>query len=100
MSSPALLTGLAFSGAAGNPTAHKTDDPAKIRDAAHQFEALLIAQLLRSARESDGGWLGAGEDSATDCAFDLADQQLASVMAENGGLGLAHLVASGLSKPK
>ena len=35
-------------------------DPAKIRDAAQQFEALLIGQILRSARESGKGWLGSG----------------------------------------
>jgi Rod binding domain-containing protein len=99
MSSPALLTGLSFGGAAGAGSG-KGDDPAKIRDASEQFESLLLAQLLSSARESDGGWLGGGSDSASDCAFSLADQQLAIAMAKSGGFGLAKLVASGLSKTR
>ena len=95
--SPALTTGLSFSGAAG-AGAGKKDDPAKIRDAAEQFESLLLAQMLQSARDSDGGWLGGGSDSASDCAFSLADQQLAMAMAKGGGFGLAKVVAAGLEK--
>ena len=97
MSSPALLTGLSFSGSASDGPG-KNEDPAKIRDAAQQFESLLLAQLLNSARESDGGWLGTGSDTASECAFSLADQQLAIAMAKDGGFGLAKLVASGLTK--
>jgi len=39
-----------------------SDSPAKIHDAAQQFEALLLAQMLRSERESGNGWLGSGGD--------------------------------------
>ncbi len=76
--------------------ARPADDPAKVRDAARQFEALLIGQILRSVRESEGSWLGNGRDSAGDCATELAEQQLASVLAAQGGLGLADLIAAGL----
>jgi peptidoglycan hydrolase FlgJ len=72
------------------------DTPAKIRDAAQQFEALLIGQILRTVRES-GGWLG-NSDSSSDCAMDYAEQQLALVMAQRGGLGLADLIAKGLTR--
>jgi flagellar protein FlgJ len=96
-SQPALLTGLSFSGAAGAAPG-KPNDPAKLRDAAQQFEALLLAQALRSARESEGGWLGGASDSASDCAFELADQQLALAMARAGGFGLAKLIDAGLAK--
>jgi Rod binding domain-containing protein len=34
--------------------ARKAADPAKIRDAAQQFEALLLGQILRSARTGGG----------------------------------------------
>jgi flagellar protein FlgJ len=74
----------------------KTDDPAKVRDAAQQFEALLIGQILRSGRESGEGWLGSGGDSTSDCATDFAEQQLAATMAKQGGLGLADLISKGL----
>jgi Rod binding domain-containing protein len=81
----------------------KTEDPAKIRDAAQQFEALLIGQLLQSARAGGEGWLGGGGDSAGRCASDYAEQQFAAALAQSGGLGLASLVTAGLerdSKPE
>ncbi len=81
-------------GAAGNTG--KSNDPQKIRDAAQQFEALLIGQILRSVRESGSGWLGSGGDSAGDCATEFAEQHLALTIAHNGGLGLADLVTRGL----
>jgi flagellar protein FlgJ len=75
------------------------DTPEKIRDAAQQFEALLLGQLLRAARESGGGWMGS-KDSSSDCATEYAEQQFAEVMARNGGLGLATLVMKGLEPQK
>jgi len=79
---------------AGVPPA-KGDTPEKVRGAAQQFEALLIGQMLRSARQDNGGWLGT-EDSSAECATDYAEQQFALVMAQQGGLGLAHMIAKGL----
>ena len=40
------------------------DDPAKVRDAAKQFEALLIGQMMKSMRDAEGGWLGTGDDES------------------------------------
>jgi Rod binding domain-containing protein len=74
----------------------KVDDPAKIRDAAQQFEALLLSQILRTVRESGGGWLGSGGDPSSDCATEFAEQHFASLLARQGGLGLATLIAKGL----
>jgi flagellar protein FlgJ len=74
----------------------KPDDTAKAHDAAQQFEALLIGQILRSAREGGDGWLGSGGDSTSSCATDLAEQQLATVLAKQGGLGMADLITKGL----
>lgn len=78
----------------------KTDDPAKVRDAAQQFEALLIGQILRSVRESGGGWLGSGNDSSSDCATEYAEQQFAATLSKQGGLGLADLIAKGLDRSR
>ena len=80
------------------PPAAATDSPAKIKDAAQQFEALLLAQILHSAHESGGGWLGEGGDSSSDSLGDYAEEQLAAVMAKNGGLGLAKMIAQGLER--
>jgi peptidoglycan hydrolase FlgJ len=67
---------------------------AKARDAAQQFEALLLAQILRSVRESGRGF--GKTDESGDCATDFAEQQFARVLAQQGGLGLARLIAAGL----
>lgn len=82
------------SAAPGRP---KTADPAKIRDAAQQFEGLLLMELLKSAHP-EGGWLGGGDDGASGTAFSFAEQQLAATIAKQGGIGLAHLVEQGLEK--
>ena len=72
--------------------------PSRIAGAAQQFEALLIGQMLKSMHESgDGGWTGTDDDDAGAPALELADEQLAQSMASHGGLGLAHLVVSGLN---
>jgi Rod binding domain-containing protein len=72
-------------------------DPDKAHDAAQQFEALLMGQILRSARQSATGWLGADEDSSAECATDFAEQQFSAVLAQQGGLGLATLISNGLT---
>jgi len=79
------------------PQAGPKDNPAKIRDAAQQFEALLLTQVLQSAHQG-GGWLGTGDDSSSSCASDFAEEQLAVSMARNGGFGLADLISKGLQK--
>jgi flagellar protein FlgJ len=73
--------------------------PKNAREAAEQFEALLLAQLLRSAHEEGSqGWLGAGDDQAGSSMVQLAEEHLAQALASRGGLGLAGLIASGLER--
>ena len=76
----------------------KRDDPAKVKDAAKQFEALLLNQLLNSVRESgSGGWMGTGSDAAGTTMVEIAEQQLAQALAAGGGIGLAKMVVAGLT---
>ena len=79
------------------PAIPKDGDPAKIQDAAQQFEALLLGQILETVSK-DGGWLGSGEDSASSCANGFAQEQLAALMAKQGGFGLSRLIAEGLDQ--
>jgi flagellar protein FlgJ len=86
---------------ASSPGAGKagSNDPEKIRDAARQFEALLLEQMLRSARETGSGdWTGSGEDQTGSSMSELAEQQFAQVLSANGGMGLARLVIDGLER--
>jgi flagellar protein FlgJ len=77
-------------------TPTKADTPEKVRDAAQQFEALLIGQILRSARQGGSGWFSDGEDPSGEIATDYAEQQFATVLARQGGLGLADMIVKGL----
>lgn len=71
--------------------------PRNEAEAARQFEALLIGQMLRTAHESGaGGALGSDEDSSAQTMWDVSAQQFAQVLANNGGLGLARLITQGL----
>ena len=70
--------------------------PRSATEAAKQFEALLIAQMMRSAHESTGASLGPDQDSTSDTMWDVAAQQFAKLLASNGGLGLAKLIQKGI----
>ena len=68
----------------------------KAVSASKDFEALLISQMLQSVREEGSGWLGTGEDEASDAAFGLGEQQLGRALTAGGGLGLSHVIEQGL----
>ena len=93
------MSTLAISPAATQAAVPQADSPAKVHDAAQQFEALLLGQILESVSQG-GGWLGSGEDSASGCANSFAEQQLAAMMAKQGGVGLAKLIETGLARGK
>jgi Rod binding domain-containing protein len=76
----------------------KSDSPARIHEAAQQFESLMISQMLKSMRESEDSWLGTGDDSAGSTAVEMAEEELAKSISLRGGLGLAELVEAGLMK--
>ena len=71
----------------------KTDSAGKIAQAAGQFEALLIQQMLQSAHAS-----GEPEDGESSTMTDLAQQQFAQALATRGGLGIAKMVVQGLNQ--
>jgi Rod binding domain-containing protein len=77
---------------AGAPT------PTKATTAARQFEALLMAQLLRAAHTEDAGWFGSGGDGASNQATAMAEEFLAQALASKGGLGLARMVEQCLNR--
>jgi flagellar protein FlgJ len=87
---------------AGTPSLPaERNDPQRIQATAGEFEALLIGSLLKSMREAgSSGWLGTGDDKASESLMEIAEQQLARVMATQGGLGLARMVVQGLAQPK
>ena len=68
-----------------------------LKDAAGKFEALLIAQMLKSARNTDSGGSDGEKRPADRPTLDLAEQHLAELLGSQGGLGLARMVVKQLS---
>jgi Rod binding domain-containing protein len=75
------------------------DTTEKIRKCAADFEALLIAQMLKSARESGGGMTGDADeqDETNSTVLELGEQQLGQALSSSGGLGIAKMVIAGLT---
>jgi peptidoglycan hydrolase FlgJ len=88
-----------FAASSASSSASSKDTPEKIRQAATEFEALLIAQLLKSARESGGGITGDGDeqDETNSTMLELGEQQMAQALSSSGGLGIANMVVAGLT---
>jgi Rod binding domain-containing protein len=92
---------LTTSGAAAAGSGKSQHSPQKVKDAAQQFEALMIEQLLKTSREASsdsGGWLGTGEDQPGQIAMDMAEQQFATTMAKQGGFGLTTTITRDLER--
>jgi Rod binding domain-containing protein len=91
LSTPGLATGI-------NAPSQKADSPQKTKDAAVQFESLLVGQILKAAHEEDGGWLGSGEDQTASSAMQMADEYFAKALTSHGGLGLARMISASLDQ--
>ncbi|MBC7203106.1 MAG: rod-binding protein, partial [Pusillimonas sp.] len=77
-------------------------DPAAQKEIAKQFEALFLQQIMKQARVSDAGLEGLLESDQTRLAQGMADEQMASQLAE-AGTGLAQALLDqmrGLSNVK
>ncbi len=73
--------------------------PSKIHEAARQFEALMIGEMLKSVRESSSdGWLGSGDSDESNSALGMAEGQFATAIANGGGFGLATMIERNLTK--
>lgn len=80
------------------PDVATSKNPKKLEEAAKGFESLMIAQMMKSARESSGGgWLSDGDETGEDSSMGMAEQQFAQQMANSGGLGLAKMVVKTMS---
>jgi peptidoglycan hydrolase FlgJ len=98
MTSPFSLNTILTPGTT-SPGSSPKDDPEKIKNAAEQFEALMIEQMLQSAANSgSGGWMGSSDDDSDSALGGVAEQSFAQALSANGGLGLAKLIVAGLSR--
>ena len=85
------LTSPATGGSHGKPT--------NAKEAATQFEGMLIGEMLHSAHESNSGNLSGDDDSdaESDTAYSMAADQFAQMMAKQGGFGIAKMLTEKLS---
>ena len=74
--------------------------PSKLHDAAQQFEALLIGEMMKSVHESSSsGWLGSDDgEGGGNQAMEMAESQFANALAAHGGLGLARMVVGSVGQ--
>jgi Rod binding domain-containing protein len=75
-----------------------TGQAARLKQAAGQFESLMLAQMLKSARSADGGGWSGEVDQAGSSMMDLAEQSLADLLGSQGSMGLARMVVEQLGK--
>ena len=82
----------------------KTPSPEVLRQTAQQFEAILLMQLtsvLNGSGEPDEDALF-GSDGGTDLAKKMFSEQMATTIAQSGGVGLADMIMQqfGANQPK
>jgi flagellar protein FlgJ len=97
MSSAILPNVFDASGLAAIKRQVRSNDPAALKAAAQQFEALFLQMVLKSMRDATPKE-GLFDSDQTRLYESLLDQQMAQVMAAKGGTGLARLIESQLSR--
>lgn len=80
-----------FSGLAELKAGARQKSPEARREAARQFEALFLQQVLKTMRQA-GAALGTEESDGVALAQDLFDRQVALALAGRGGVGLARAI--------
>ena len=67
----------------------------KLTDAAQQFEAMLMQEMLKPMHPQDGGWSGDEKtDSASDTISSFGTEAVAKAISKGGGLGIARQVVA------
>lgn len=79
--------------------AKKGDAESMLRPVAQQFEAMMLAEVLKNSRANplDEGWLN-GQGS--DIIHDLHDKQISQNLSTNNLTGLSDLIVEELKKPQ
>ena len=69
---------------------------AKLDDAAQQFEATMLQEMLKPLQHGQDSWGGeeGSEDSASDTISSFGTEAIAKAIAKGGGFGIAKQVIS------
>lgn len=89
---------ISLTGASALPDREASPLRSELREAAQQFEAILLRQMLASARSTDfgGNDLFGGEGEET--FREMRDARFAEVTAQSGQLGFATAIEKQLSR--
>ena len=84
-------------------TPSKGDDMVKVRELAHEFESMLLLQMIRQMRQSmamsgDSDEASAGFGFGNEAMTDTVDSELARQLSLSGGVGVADVIVDGLSR--
>ena len=104
MSVPSTTSGIALPPSQRSLTADRggQDDPRRVTELAHQFEALFIGQMLRQMRQSLT-IAGDDEDDKSKpfgAMTDQMDTALAQNLSESGGLGIAQVIIDAFNQQR
>ena len=72
----------------------------KLSQAAQQFEALLLNNLLRPLEQSFSALPGTGQDSGSDSFSSLGTEALSTALSHQGGVGIAQLIVRKMLEQK
>jgi|SRR5215469_5863357 len=69
---------------------------AKLIDAAQQFEAMMLQELLKPLRHGQSSWGGEekGDDPAADTISSFGTEAIANAISKGGGFGIAKQIVS------
>jgi Rod binding domain-containing protein len=77
-----------------SPAGTKVDEAA----AAREFEALLVARLLKTAREAGQSIAGTSKQTGEEGYMELAEEHVARAMAQRGAFGISQILLQGLER--
>lgn len=72
-----------------------SNDPRSIHKVAQEFESLLIGQMLKSMKL---GELSGDGNGANASMMEFAQENLARLISQNGGIGMAHFLENALNQ--
>jgi Rod binding domain-containing protein len=69
---------------------------AKLVDAAEQFEATMLQELLKPMQQGQGSWGGEekNDDTASDTISSFGTEAIAKAISKGGGFGIAKQIVS------
>ncbi|HEY5512516.1 MAG TPA: rod-binding protein [Geomonas sp.] len=77
---------------------HQAAAPAQAKKVAQEFEAMFVAMMLKSMRETTGKDKLTGGGHGEETFRSLLDQEYAAAASRNGGIGLAKMIEKELTR--